>query len=518
MNTKYKIFKNFYRDSVTLMQLSARITALDGIHLASALMGTPANIQMMMDAGLLDSPPSEAAPNDLVFVVKGDDSLLDEAIAQFDKIINEAADTKKGSQEEKPAKSIAEALMNSPDATLALISVPGEYAGAEAMKALRRGLNVMIFSDNVSEEQEIELKQYATEHGLIVMGPDCGTAIIDGAPLAFANVVAKGKIGVVGASGTGTQEVTSIIDQCGEGITHAIGTGGHDLSANVGGLTMIAGLNMLISDSNTDVIVLVSKPPAKEVSDKILSIASSTKKPVVICFLGAPEESIKGANLTVAGTLEAAAEKAVQLMRKQSPDFVSDTINSASVQSKANSLKNTLKAEQKYIRGLYSGGTFCYEALLNLQNVLPEISSNIPTGKVKKLANPYQSLGNTIIDLGDDIFTRGKPHPMIDPSQRNERLLQEAADPETAVILLDVVIGYGANPDPAGELVTAVNKAKEIAAQNGREIVFVSFVCGTDNDPQGLNSQRKKLEDAGIYVCRSNAQAIAVAGAVMAKA
>jgi FdrA protein len=385
------------------------------------------------------------------------------------------------------------------------------------MKALRRGLNVMIFSDNVPEQQEIDLKRYATEHGLLVMGPDCGTAIISGAPLAFANVVSRGKIGVVGASGTGTQEVTTIVDRLGEGISHAIGTGGHDLSAGVGGLTMMAGLKMLIEDDETDVIVLVSKPPAKEVAEKVLALAMSTAKPVVVCFLGAPAGSINGPNLTAAATLEAAAQNAVALIRRQAANFISADADSDEVKKIAATLVKNLQPQQRYIRGLYSGGTFCYEALLNLQHRLPELYSNIPTGKVKKLANNYQSQTNTIIDLGDDDFTRGKPHPMIDPSQRNERLIKDAADPETALILFDVVIGYGANADPAAEIAQAIEQAQQGAAKENRNVVFIGFVCGTDKDPQNLAEQCRKLQAVGVHLCHSNAQAIALAGAVMAQ-
>ena len=510
----HSIFKNFYRDSVALMQLSAKVGGMEGVELASALMGTPANQEMMVAAGLLDAPMAEVAPNDLVFVVKGAQEATQLAVAEFERLLT-AAETKGAAKEEKPFGSLAEALKARPEATLALISVPGEYAGAEAMKALHRGLNVMLFSDNVPEWQEIALKKYAAEHNLLVMGPDCGTAIIAGVPLAFANVVGRGSIGVVGASGTGTQEVTTIVDQLGGGVSHAIGTGGHDLSVSVGGITMRSGIAALAQDADTKIIVLVSKPPAKEVADAVLAQASSEGKPVVVCFLGAAPGSITGKNITQANTLEEAAHKAIALANGQTPSFTSVTASTPRVQQRAAELKKALAPGQKYVRGLYSGGTFCYEALLFLQTILPEVFGNTPTGKAKKLNNIHKSQGHTVIDLGDDDFTRGKPHPMIDPSQRNERLLQEAADPETAVVLLDVVIGYGANADPAGELAGAVREARAIAKKGGRELVFIGFVCGTDKDVQGLASQRKKLEEAGVHLCSSNAEAIALTGAVL---
>lgn len=317
MIRQHKLFHNLYRDSVTLMTLSAKINGLEGIELASALMATPANMQMMIDAGLLDQVVSEALPNDLLLVVKGQEEKVQEALATFEQLLTADSSTDKEQSGQESPQSLADAISQAPEANLALISVPGEYAAAEAMKALRRGLNVMIFSDNLTEDQEVALKTYATDHGLLVMGPDCGTAIIAGVPLAFANRVAKGRIGVIGASGTGTQEVTTMVDQLGEGISHAIGTGGHDLSATVGGLTMLAALKLLIADAESDVIVLVSKPPAEAVSRKVLALASSTDKPVVVCFLGVPAETIRGDNLFAAITLAEAAQKAVALVRKK---------------------------------------------------------------------------------------------------------------------------------------------------------------------------------------------------------
>jgi succinyl-CoA synthetase alpha subunit len=461
---------------------------------------------------------AEAAPNDLVLVVRGEEGVLDGAVAAFEKSLSPADAPKKGRREEEAYGSVAEALRNNPEANLALISVPGEYAGAEAMKALRRGLNVMLFSDNVPMHQEVALKKYASERGLLVMGPDCGTAIISGAPLAFANVVRRGKIGVVGASGTGMQEVTCLADQLGQGISQAIGTGGHDLSVAVGGLTMRAAIGLLAEDGETEVIALISKPPAKEVAEAVLEEARKTKKPVVVCFLGAPASSCNQGNLVQAHSLEEAAHKAVALAQGKAPVYVSPTGDDLQIQKQSSSLRARLRPGQKYLRGLYSGGTFCYEALLHLQKLLPALAGNTPTGSVQQLADIHKSVGHTVIDLGDDDFTRGKPHPMIDPAQRNRRLLQEADDPETAVLLLDVVLGYGAHPDPAGELAQAVAEAKKRGAahKNGsKDIVYIGFICGTEGDPQNFREQRAKLAAAGLHLCASNIQAVALAGAVL---
>ncbi|MDR1828193.1 MAG: acyl-CoA synthetase FdrA [Methylobacteriaceae bacterium] len=513
MSVRSKLFPNTYRDSVTLMQLSAEISAREGVQLASAQMATPANLQLMVDAGLLETPPDNAAPNDLLFVVKGDDGVLDGVTADFETLLK-GVDRKTVAREERPAGSIAEALQAAPDANWALVSVPGEYAFAEAMKALRLGLNVMVFSDNVPEAAEVELKRYADREGLIVMGPDCGTAIIGGVPLAFANVVAHGGIGVVGASGTGTQEITTLIDRLGEGVSHAIGTGGHDLSAAVGGLSMCAGIRLLAADPETRVIVLVSKPPSPAVAERVRAAAGEAGKPVVVCFLGHDGADL-AEGFIAARTLEEAAYRAVAVLRGAPAEFVSAAADDPGVQQRAKPPASALAPGQKYLRGLYSGGTFCYEALLRLRGTLPGISANIPAEGIMPLANNWKSVGHTLVDLGDDEFTRGRPHPMIDPSLRMERLLSEAADPETAVILLDVVIGFGAAPDPAGELAQVVEKARALAAADGRTLIVIGFVCGTEKDPQSLSSQRQKLENAGLLLCESNAGAVALAGAIL---
>jgi succinyl-CoA synthetase alpha subunit len=364
----------------------------------------------------------------------------------------------------------------------------------------------MVFSDNVAGADEIALKRAAREHDLLVMGPDCGTAIIGGVPLGFANVVRRGAIGIVGASGTGTQQVTCLVDRLGEGVSHAIGTGGHDLSRDVGGITMLQGLDALADDKATKVIVLISKPPAQEVADRVLERARAAGKPVVICFLGADPQSIAGKNLTRVKTLEDAAHAAVALARGKTPK--------RALQTKHGKLPR-LKQSQKYVRGLYTGGTFCYEASLLLGDALSPVFSNTPVGKAAALSDVWKSLGNTLVDLGDDVFTRGRPHPMIDHRLRNERIRKEAADPETAVILLDFVLGYGSHMDPAGEIVPAIRDARRRAARARRNVVFVGFVCGTEGDPQGLARQEAALRDAGMILMPSNAQAVRLAARIV---
>jgi len=494
----HKIVANLYRDSVSLMQLSAALARMPGVEQASAVMATPANLDLLREAGLMEAKPA-ASPNDLLVAVRGKSSAalqaaIAAAVAALDKAPERAAG---GGPAGEPLRSLQMALAQAPQANLALISVPGEYAAAEATKALRLGLNVMLFSDNVSPADEAALKKYARKHDLLVMGPDCGTAIIDGIPLGFANALRRGAIGVVGASGTGTQQVTSLVHRHGAGISQAIGTGGHDLSQDIGGITMLQGLHRLATDRETKVVVLISKPPAPKVAAAVLAAARKAAKPVVVNFVGSTED-FSGKNLFSAKTLEEAALAAVALSKGKRPQRLS-------YKTKIPSMK--FNKGQRFIRGLYSGGTFCYEASALLGNAW----SNAPVDAARKIPDPWKSREHTLVDLGDDVFTRGRPHPMIDHRLRNERLLEEAADPQVAVILFDVVLGYGSHPDPAAEMIPALAKARK----KNRSVVFVASVCGTDADPQGLARQEAALRGAGVLLAESNARAVMLAANIV---
>ena len=503
-----KIVHNTYRDSVTLMQLSAKIAALAGVHEASVVMATQGNLDLLREAGLLAGEVA-VSPSDMVVVLRAEsEAAAGAALAQAERLLaggdGPAAD--RGGPKELPPRSIQMALAAHPDANLALISTPGEYAAAEALKALRLGLHVMLFSDNVALADEVMLKREAGERGLILMGPDCGTAIVRGVPLGFANAVRRGPIGVIGASGTGLQQVTSLIDQAGLGVSHALGTGGRDLKAEVGGATMLRALDELAADPETRVIVLVSKPPAREVADKVLARARATGKPVIACFLGADAASIEGDGVLAAATLEDAAAMALAAARGIPFAGAVPRLPEYDV--------SRLTPGQRFVRGLYSGGTFCYEATLLLAQTLEGVYSNTPVGAAADLEDVWRSRGHTLVDLGDDEFTRGRPHPMIDHRLRNERMAREAADAEVAVILFDVVLGYGAHPDPGAEMLPAIRAARDAARRDKRELVFVGFVCGTERDPQGLARQVAALREAGVILAVSNAQAARTAAAI----
>jgi FdrA protein len=501
MGTATRVFRNLYRDSVSLMQISARLAGLPGIGQAQAIMASENNLALLREAGLL-TEAVEAGPNDILLAVAADsDAELTAALDEAETALNEKPPSAGGgAHEQEPPRSLEMGIDAMPGANLALISTPSDYAPAEAMKALRLGLNVMLFSDNVSLADEIALKRFARQNELIVMGPDCGTAIINGVPLGFANSVRRGEIGVVGASGTGLQQVTCLVDRLGKGVSQAVGTGGHDLHREVGGISMLQGLEALAADPATRLIVLISKPPAREVAERILSAASAAGKPVVVNFLGADPKSVARPNIHAARTLEDAAFAAVALLDGKEP---------ARRQTPARGAAGHEWAEgQRFIRGLYSGGTFCFEATMLVAEALSPVYSNTPVGTAAALENVWRSSGHTLLDLGDDVFTRGRPHPMIDHRLRNERILAEAADPATAVILLDVVLGTGSHPDPADEVAPVVTQAR---AGSGPKPVFVGFVCGTDRDPQNLNRQEARLAEAGILLAASNAEAVCLA-------
>ena len=496
----------FYKDSVALMRVAEALLKQFPLQRATLVMATPANKDILTEAGLLEAHAAKASPADLLIVLAGDNpAVVDAAGLKAEELLN-AKPPQSGSAQQIVPKSLAMAVARQADealkANLAQISVPGIYAAGEALKAVRQGLHVFLFSDNVPLEHEVIVKQAAQQKGVLVMGPDCGTAIINGVPLGFANVVRRGSIGFVAASGTGLQEVTTGVHNAGAGVSHALGTGGRDLYAEVGGITMLQGLDLLIHDADTKVIGIVSKPPAPSVTKAVLRKLQDARKPAVVLFLGASDTS-PAPHIRMVRTLEGATALCAALARGDAPTLV---------EAEQDDLpKVSFKAGQRYLRGLYSGGTFCTEAQLLARELGMRTWSNVPLEKNLCLTNLQQSQEHTMIDLGDDDFTVGKPHPMIDQTTRIERLLQEARDPEVAVILLDLVLGYGAHADPAGELVPHLNTARELAQKDGRTLCVVAFACGTEEDPQVRSAQERKLLDAGCLLAVNSSQAARLA-------
>ncbi len=498
--TEVEIRSGAYYDSVILMQLQRSLVELPGVLDAGVVMGTEANKELLAQSGLMSPEVQAAVADDLVIVVKGQDKASAKAaIEKVDELL--AARRGAGIDQEYLPKSLGTAVQMLPEAQWVLVSVPGRFAAGVARQSLNLGKHVFVFSDNVSLQDEIELKQKAAEKGLLVMGPDCGTAMINGIGLGFANKVRHGPIGIVAASGTGLQQVSSRIHQLGGGVTQAIGTGGRDLSEAVNAITARQGLELLSRDPDTKVIVLISKPPSSKVADGLVQDVRALGKPVVLYFIGYATSIHVVDNVYFATTFDETAKLAIQLSSLAPITKSVSDLNAGH-----------FAAGQRYLRGLFSGGTLAYEALLILQNYLPVVYSNAPLNKEYRLKDSLVSQAHTIIDLGEDEFTVGRLHPMMDNELRIRRLEMEADDPQVAVILLDVVLGYGAHPNPAGELAPAIARVKTKAKAAGRHLEVVAVVSGTDEDPQDMNAQIEQLEDVGVVVETSNDSCIRYVG------
>ncbi|BEP28842.1 acyl-CoA synthetase FdrA [Helicovermis profundi] len=503
---KYEIRKNTYYDSVTLMLISKEIKGMEGVNEVLVGMATELNKELIGNLNLSSDKITELSANDFFIatdVEKGE--IINDVIKKVDELLTEKKS--KSSKDYKPA-SMDSALKYQANSNMVIISVPGKYAAGEVEKALNLDLNVMLFSDNVSIEDEKRLKELACKKELLMMGPDCGTAIINNIPLAFANVVKKGDIGIVGASGTGTQEVSSLIDKFGKGVSQVIGTGGRDLKAEIGGLMMKQGIKALIEDDDTKVIVLISKPPNPKVAKEVLDLVKETDKPFVVDFIGGDLETIKSSGAYGAITLEDCALKAVALSSgNEVVDFTGFTMSNEDVEKIVKSESSKFDNEQMYFRALYTGGTLADEAMKIMGKDIKNIYSNIPLSEEYALKDINHSIENTCIDLGEDIFTVGRPHPMIDPSTRSDRLVKEIND-DVALLLMDIVLGYGSHIDPAGEMVKPILEAKEKMAKKGKYLSVVCSICGTDGDPQSLKKSKEVLEEAGVIVMPSNSQAV----------
>lgn len=463
MMDSVEVRRGTYHDSVRLMQASRALQLAQGVEEALVAMATDLNRELLAGMGFDVSAIGEAGPNDLIVAVRAAD---EQAVAHARETLETAlvarATGDSGMLAAPPSHVVGSAAEG---ASLALISVPGEHAFVEAMDALEHGLDVMVFSDNVPIAQEVMLKQTAGRQGLLVMGPDCGTAIVNGVGLGFANVVEPGPVGVVGAAGTGIQQICSLLDDAGVGVRNALGTGSHDLSLEVGGLSTLAGLAALDGDPSTEVLVVVSKPPAPAVAAKVRAAAEECATPTVVVYLG-----------EAGMTLEGAVGQALGLLGKAPPVYA--TWPAATDDHRPGTL-----------RGLFSGGSLSSEAARLAAAVLGDVGQN------------EEAIGHTIIDYGEDEYTRGRAHPMIDQRLRLQRLEAAGREPQVGVILLDVVLGHGAHPDPASELAPVIAGARAAGA------AVVVSLCGTKGDPQDRDRQARLLNEAGASVWLSNAAA-----------
>jgi FdrA protein len=482
-----EVRRSAYHDSVVLMQLQSSLDQLPGILESGVVMATEANLSLLAASGLL-TEESDAGPDDLLVVVKAESEAAGQgALEGIDELLTHRH--RGGTVGEYRPHSLEAAVGQLPEARWVLVSVPGRYAAGVAHQALDLGRHVFLYSDNVSLEDEIALKHRAREKGLLVMGPDCGTAVVGGVGLGFANRVERGGVGLVGASGTGLQAVMCHVHALGAGVSHALGTGGRDLGDAAGASTALAALQLLAHDPATEVIALVAKPPAPAVAARLLTAAQAVSKPVVVGFLGYAVPTRRLGNLRFASGLRDTAALAVDLLGSGPPTLAGKPLEISGD-----------------LRGLFAGGTLAQETLQGLVTFLHPIASNLTVKGVEPLADPNHSRGHTVVDLGDDALTVGRLHPMIDPESSRRRLLREAEDTAVGALLFDVVLGDGAHADPAGLLAPTLAEIKS----RRPELVMLAIVVGTDADPQGLETQVDHLRKAGAKVYRDVSEALSV--------
>ncbi len=477
---KSVVFPSLYRDSVTLMMIASKLQGIAGVERAGVVMATPANLEILATAGMLPDALA-ASPDDLVIVVRCDDeAIADAAIAAATDQVAGVGQSESGAAELVRPGTLLEGVHALSGANMLSVSTPGAYAPLLVKQGLQAGLHVFCFSDNVSVADEVALKALAVSKGLLLMGPDCGTALIDGMPLGFVNAVSRGPVGIVSASGTGAQEVMCQLDAQGVGVSQVIGVGGRDLSAEVGASMTNLALDLLSADEETSCIVLIGKPPAPEVADALLARLAKSAKPVVVCLIGNSHVGTVGP-VTTTATLAGAATAAATLVGAPALDDAPLAV-----------LPQT-GVHGGGVLGLYTGGTLASEAKYLLRE---------------------NGIKAEILDLGDDEYTVGRPHPMIDPSLRSARVWEAGADPSIGIILVDLVLGFGSSMDPGTPLAQAAVAAHAAAKADGRVVHIVASICGTSRDPQSITAQRKLLLDAGIIVAESNAAAVRTAVAL----
>jgi FdrA protein len=515
-SVKNVVRANFYKDSLQLMQLSEDAKKLPGVKDAAVVMGTSTNKELLERLGLLAKEGREASESDMLIAVQTEDvARLDGAVKEVEELLTRPAAAKA-----EAFSSVEDAMKAMPDANLAVVSIPGEYARDVVKKLLDRGIHIHLFSDHVSHEDEAYLKNYASDRGLFVLGPGAGTSIIGGKAIAFANVVNRGAVGIVAAAGTGLQEISVLVSRAGSGISEGLGIGGGDVKSYVGGVMALDAIKALEADPSTRVICLVSKPPSPETLDKIMAfIETQTDKKYVICFLGKKKYEVKDplkGRIFSTKSLHVASAQAIRFAEGgRAEEMISKiSMSPAEVEKMAKDISAPLKADQRFVRGLYTGGTLTFETMLLFTELFGGVHSNAPLDDKLKLPDSYRSEGHTLVDLGEEEFTAGRAHPMIDPTVRKLRLVDEAKDRSVAVIIMDVMLGYGSNRDPAGAMIPSIREAKAIARADGRELPILAHVCGTDQDPQPLKEQEGKLKKEGVIVLPTNALMAVVAALV----
>lgn len=497
--------KNTYVDSLASLLTMSILMDCEGIESAYVGMATESNKQSIKELGLINDEILNARDDDLVLAARAVSREAFEAAVAKSEEKNKSADSTKTTY-----STVEAAVKANPRANICTISVPGEHAFEVTKQALEQGLHCIVFSAHVPPEQERQMKELAREKGLLCMGPDCGVCNINGTAFVLASICNRGPVGICGASGCGIQHVTAFLHEAGSGVSQAIGTGGADLKEPIGGISMLMGIDALENDPDTEYIVLISRRPADSVLTALLARVKECRKPVVACLIGADRALVEASGAAFADNLDECAQKILALLGK---DLVFDT--DEQITALAREAIDGMSSDQKYVRGLYCGGTYCDEAMVTMQEKIGDIYSNAPLRPELQLADSFVSVGNCVVDYGEEEFTVGKPHPTLEPSMRVPGIVKEGADPEVAVLLLDFILTPPANIDTTGTSIKALRDAMDAAKARGGTLAVVASVLGTDADLQNVTLQRQKLREAGVYVCKSNRQAAQLAGEIV---
>lgn len=516
--------RNYYRDSLNLLKISDILRRSEGIIEAAVIMATQTNKTVLVKLGFPSSKVNQATESDVIVAIQAENKeFLNLAQRKVEKLLNSDGSGQEGTSSGK-VTDLDSALLSMPNANLALISVPGEYVKDLSFKLADAGIHQQIFSDHVPLIDELKIKEYAIKKGVLILGPGAGTSIINGRGIGFSNAVRTGPVGIVAAAGTGLQEVSTLLDQCSIGVRHGLGVGGNDPKEEIGGLMMLESLKALEALSDVELITILSKPPAPRVQRVILDyIIKHGKKKYVLAFIGGDEKPVQISNKTKkiiqVNTLASAVFSVarmtgtIEFMTALERLYIPPEILNKSLMREWKKLNR----KQKHIRALYTGGTFAFEAQIILSSLQQDIYSNAPTAGTKLLHSSSQSEKNSILDLGEEEFTQGRPHPMIDATIRKLRLMEEARDPSVGVILMDFVLGHGSHVDPVGAVINEIRQANKIAEMDGKYLSFVTHVCGARDDHQGFDSSIRKLENGGALVFPTNALAVIAAAQVIAR-
>ena len=494
--------KNFFRDSVQMMQFSQQLKDEQGVVDAAIVMGTDLNKTTLKNMDLLTEDGISATENDtLISINCKDENSLNNTAQKAEQLL--VSDSAKAKNEFNDLSSALDSFSN---ANIASLSIPGQFVKEMAVELINKQLNLFVFSDHVPLEDEIYLKNLALENNVLFMGPEAGTSILNGTVFGFGNRVRKGSIGIIGASGTGIQESSTMIDLFGEGISHGIGVGGRDLRNDIGGMMTMKAMEIFENDPNTKAVLLVSKPVDNYIRNKIINkINNFSKKNYVLCLIGDNENSVDTAKIKFSKSIQMSVLKILKLLDdnvyKKTKDVVRNQINDSIKLSE--SLSKDLNEGQKFVRGFFAGGTLCYESKIILEQMIGKIYSNLSSDDEYSIKGNVSSKENTLIDFGEEEFTSARPHPIIDPLLRRNRILEDANDPNVGVIIIDIICGINAAKNTMAFHAETIKKAIEIAREQGRKLSVFTYICGTENDVS--KNELKLLADSGAKLFTSNA-------------